>query len=81
MLITRYSRTRVVGANHTACTKLSAEDKQALHWIALERGVSDYELTRQVLLDFIYGPDRPTKAVMDAERESAYICIPPEKLQ
>ena len=46
MWTTRYNPTREVGANHTACTKLLQEDKQALHWMALERGLSDYELPR-----------------------------------
>ena len=51
----RYSRTREVGAVHTACTKLLQEDKQALHWLAMERGLSDYELTRRILVDYIRG--------------------------
>lgn len=53
MLVTRYSGTRIVGANCTACTKLTAADKQALHRIAVQRGVSDYELARQILLEYI----------------------------
>ena len=52
---TRYSPTREVGANHTACTKLTEEDRQALHWIAVERGLSDYELTRRILREYIAG--------------------------
>lgn len=51
--VTRYSGTRIVGANCTACTKLTAADKQALHRIAVQRGVSDYELARQILLEYI----------------------------
>ena len=47
MLTTRYSGTRIVGANCTAC------DKQALHRIAVQRGISDYELARQILLEYI----------------------------
>ena len=63
----RYSRTRAVGAVHTACTKLNDQDHQALHWLALERGVSDYEMTRQILTDYIYGraPARHTGSVRD----------------
>ena len=51
--VTRYSGTRVAGANCTACTKLTAADKQALHRIAVQRGLSDYELARQILLEYI----------------------------
>lgn len=51
--VTRYSGTRVAGANCTACTKLTAADKQALHRIAVQQGVSDYELARQILLEYI----------------------------
>ena len=66
-MFTRYSPTREVGANHTACTKLTIEDKQALHWLAVERGLSDYELTRRVLVDYIRGraPARPPESVID----------------
>ena len=53
MLVTRYSGTRVAGANCTACTKLTAADKQALHRIAVQQGISDYELARQILLEYI----------------------------
>lgn len=52
-MVTRYSRTREVGAVHTACTKLRLEDKEALHCLAVERGLSDYELTRRILTAFI----------------------------
>lgn len=51
--MTRYSPTREAGANHTACTKLRAEDKEALHYLAVERGISDYELTRRIILDYL----------------------------
>ena len=50
-----YSRVRHAGARHTACTKLREEDRDALHFMAVERGISDYELTRRVLVDFIHG--------------------------
>lgn len=53
MHVTRYSGTRVAGANRTACTKLTAADKQALHRIAVQQGISDYELARQILLEYI----------------------------
>lgn len=53
MLTTRYSGTRIAGANCTACTKLTAADKQALHRIAVQQGISDYELARQILLEYI----------------------------
>ena len=60
-MFSRYSPTREVGANHTACTKLTIEDKQSLHWMAIERGMSDYELTRRILVEYIRGraPARP----------------------
>ena len=66
-MFTRYSPTREVGANHTACTKLTIEDKQALHWLAVERDLSDYELTRRILVDYIRGraPARHTESVND----------------
>ena len=53
-----HSKTREPGARHTACTKLTREDQIALHWLALERGISDYELTRRILVDFIRGRSR-----------------------
>lgn len=53
MQTTRYSKTRVTGANHTAATKLTEEEKARLHCIAVEREISDYELTRQVLQEYI----------------------------
>ena len=61
----RYSRTREVGAVHTACTKLTDQDHKALHWLAMERGISDYELTRRILVDYIRGrdPARRTESV------------------
>ena len=65
MWTTRYSPTREVGANHTACTKLLQEDRDALHWMAMERGLSDYELTRRILVEYVRGraPDtRPGSA-------------------
>ena len=52
-MVTRYSPTREVGARHTACTKLTQEDHDALHRLAVERGLSDYELTRRILTAFI----------------------------
>lgn len=64
-----YSKVRRTGARHTACTKLNQEDRDALHYMALERGISDYELTRRILIDFIRGD---TKA---AHKE-----VPPPKL-
>ena len=54
-MFTRFSRTREPGAQHTACTKLTWEDHQALHWLALERGLSDYQLTREIIVDYIRG--------------------------
>jgi hypothetical protein len=65
-MFTRYSPTREPGANHTACTKLTIEDKQALHWMAVERGLSDYELTRRVLVNYIRGhaPARHPESVI-----------------
>lgn len=52
-MIPRYSQTREVGANHTACTKLTQEDHDTLHWLAVERGISDYELTRRILVEYL----------------------------
>lgn len=52
---TRYSKTREANAQHTACTKLTWPDKQALHYMAVERGLSDYQLTRQILVEHIRG--------------------------
>lgn len=52
---TRYSKTRHAKAQHTAATKLTLEDKNVLHWMALERGLSDYEFTRYILLEYIRG--------------------------
>ena len=49
MRTTRYSSTRIVGASCTACTKLTPEEHDRLHWLALERGMSDYQLTREIL--------------------------------
>jgi len=70
-IIIRYSRTREVGANQTACTKLTEAQRQALHWLALERGMSDYQLTREILVDYISGraPARHTEAVQKPERD------------
>ena len=64
MTITRYSRTRESGACHTAATKLTLEDKLGLHYLAIERGISDYELTRRILVNYIRGraPARHMKA-------------------
>ena len=53
MRTTRYSKTRITGARHTAATKLTEEEKQRLHAIAVERELSDYELTRQILQEYI----------------------------
>lgn len=50
---TRYSKTRMRGANHTACTKLTEDEKTRLHLIAVEREISDYELTRRILQEYI----------------------------
>ena len=49
MQTTRYSRTRVEGARYTACTKLTEEEKARLHALAVEREISDYEITRRIL--------------------------------
>ena len=57
---TRYSKTRETKAQHTACTKLTWPDKQALHWMAVERGLSDYQLTRQIIVEFIRGKSGDT---------------------
>jgi len=54
---TRYSKTRQTAAQHTAATKLTLKDKQILHWMAVERGLSDYEMTRKILLEYIRGID------------------------
>ena len=53
MRTTRYSKTRVTGANQTAATNLTEDEKQRLHAIAVERELSDYELTRQILQEYI----------------------------
>lgn len=53
MRTTRYSKTRLPGANHTACTKLTEDEKTRLHLIAVERKISDYELTRRILQEYI----------------------------
>ena len=53
MIVPRYSKTRAEGARHTACTKLTEADSSALHYMAIERGISDYELTRRILQDYI----------------------------
>ena len=50
---TRYSKTRMRGANHTACTKLTEEEKARLHAIAVERELSNYELTRRIIQEYI----------------------------
>ena len=49
----RLSMTRTAGASCTACTKLTPEDHDALHALAVERGLSDYELTRRILHEYI----------------------------
>ena len=51
----RFSRNREPGATCTACTKLTAENHDALHALAVERGISDYELTRVILVEYIRG--------------------------
>ncbi len=56
MQTTRYSRTRVDGARYTACTKLTEEEKARLHAMAMEREISDYELTRRILQQYINNP-------------------------
>lgn len=53
MITTRYSDTRVVGATCTACTKLTPEEHEALHELAVSRGVSDYQLVREILQEAI----------------------------
>ena len=70
MNVTRYSRTREIGARHTACTKLTDAQRDALHWLAVERGLSDYELTRRILVDYIYGAsaDRSPSAAPPIDR-------------
>ena len=52
-MIPRYSPTREAGARHTACTKLTREDHDALHLLAVERDISDYEMTRRILVEYI----------------------------
>ena len=64
----RFSPTRESGAVCTACTKLTREDHDALHWMALERGLSDYELTRRVLVEYVRGR-APSAGTTEAERE------------
>ena len=49
----RFSSTREPGASCTACTKLTPEDHDALHALAVERDLSDYELTRRILVEWI----------------------------
>ena len=66
-MIPRFSRTRQVGASHTACTKLTEEQRQALHWLALERGLSDYQLTREILVDYIDGRDPAQRMPADTD--------------
>ena len=63
----RFSRNREPGATCTACTKLTAEDHDALHALAVERGISDYELTRVILVEYIRGrsPARRMPAAED----------------
>ncbi len=56
MQTTRYSRTRINGARHTACTKLTEEEKTRLHTMAMERELSDYELTRRIIQQYISDP-------------------------
>ena len=53
MRTTRYSTTRLTGAEHTACTKLRKEEKERLQAIATEKGISNYELTRRIIQEFI----------------------------
>lgn len=53
MQTTRYSRTRVEGARCTACTKLTEEEKAMLHAVAIEREISDYELTRRIIQQYL----------------------------
>lgn len=67
-MIKHYSKVREIGANVTACTKLREDDKLALHYMAVERGVSDYELTRRILLEFIRG--RAPARRMDSRPET-----------
>lgn len=54
-MVPRFSLRREPGASCTACTKLTPEDHDALHALAVERGVSDYELTRRILHEYIVG--------------------------
>lgn len=60
---TRYSHIRINGAHHTACTKLTKDEKTRLHCIAVEQGISDYELTRRVLQAFIKKYPQPTQGI------------------
>ena len=53
--MSRFSLTRELGATCTACTKLTPENHDALHALALEQGLSDYELTRRILVEYIRG--------------------------
>lgn len=66
----RYSRTREEGASHTAATKLTWEDHQALHWLAVERGLSDYQLTREILVDYINGRAPAARALEAVKADS-----------
>ena len=54
----RYSPTRYQGATCTAATKISEEDHEALHLIAVESGISDYEAVRRAVLRYIQDPFR-----------------------
>lgn len=49
----RFSNTRMEGARCTACTKLTDVDKSALHRLAVDANMSDYELTRVILCTYI----------------------------
>ena len=61
MRATRYSKTRLEGAKHTAATKLTEDEKTKLHQIALQQGISDYECTRRILTDYILSVEAGSK--------------------
>ena len=70
---TRYSDTRMEGARNTACTKLTDEDKEALHLLAVEAGMSDYELTRKILRRYIQVTDCVDPSNRDPGRSTLQI--------
>lgn len=48
---TRYSRTRKNGANHTIATKLTEQEYNKFHYLAVDKGISDYEYLRCIVKD------------------------------